>query len=72
MLKRLIKLMIVRIYINAYMLVHWYPDERLCKLKTFIHRMGFVPDVRLPIEGGYEVHVWEKVPENEVDEDIDL
>ena len=54
------------------MLVHWYPDERLCKLKTFIHRMGFVPDVRLPIEGGYEVHVWEKVPENEVDEDIDL
>ena len=37
--------------------------EHLYKLEDFIYKMGFVPDVRLPIEGGYEVHVWEKVEE---------
>lgn len=62
-LKRLVKLMIVRIYVSIYMLVHWHADEHLYKLEDFIYKMGFVPDVRLPIEGGYEVHVWENVGE---------
>lgn len=65
-MKRLVRLIIVYAYVSLYMLVHLHADEHLYKLEDFIYKMGFVPDVRLPIEGGhYEVHVWEYVDKTE-------
>ena len=63
-MKKLVRLTIVYVYVILFMLIHfWNAEKHLCKLEDFISKMGFIPDVRLPIEGGVEVHVWEKIKE---------